>query len=63
MTSVRKFYSSKSVKGIETITCRKNLKYLSDFDEECKRKLLNLISADSFMKNNNLYDFGIDIYR
>ena len=29
------------------------MKYLLPFDEESKRKLLNLILADSFIKNNN----------
>ena len=31
------------------------------FDKESKRKLLILISADSFIKNNNLYDFVVEI--
>ena len=30
------------------------------FDKESKRKLLNLISADSFMKNINVYDFWVN---
>ena len=45
MTSIRKSYISKSAKRIETITCRKFLKYLLRFNEESKRKLLNLILA------------------
>ena len=60
-TSVWKFHISKSVNRIETITCRKFLKYLLAVDEESKRKLLNLISTDSFIKNNNVYDFGVKI--
>ena len=62
MTYVQKSYISKSVEKIETITCRKNLKYLLPFDQESKRKLLNLILANSFIKNNNVYDFDVKIY-
>ena len=64
MTPVRNSYISKSFKRIETtetITCRKVLKYLLAFDRESKRKLLNLISAGSFIKNNNIYDFRVKI--
>ena len=43
-------YLSKSVKMIETFSWRKVLRYLLAFDEESKIKLLNLISADSFIK-------------
>ena len=50
MTSLRKSSISKYVKAIETITCRKVLKYFLAFDEESKRKLLNLISQDIFIK-------------
>ena len=43
-------YLSKSVKMIETFSWRKVLRYLLAFDEESKIRLLNLISADSFIK-------------
>ena len=59
MTSVRKSYISKSVKRIETITCRKVSEYFLLSDEESKRKLLNLISADSFVNSDNVYDFWV----
>ena len=59
MASVRKSYISKSVNMIETITSRKVFKYLLTFDKESKRKLLNLLSADSFIANNNVYDLGV----
>ena len=42
-------------------SCRKVLKYLLAFDEESKRKLLNVMSAHSFIKNNNVYDLGLNI--
>ena len=40
MTSVRKCYTSKSIKRIEAITCRKNLKYILALDEESKKNLV-----------------------
>ena len=39
----------------QKLTCRKVLKYLLVFDQESKRQLLNLISANSIIKNNNVY--------
>ena len=30
-------------------------------DEESKRKLLTLISTDSFIKDNDVYDFSVEI--
>ena len=44
-TSAENSYIFKSAKKVETITCRKVLNYFLAFDEESKRKLLNLISA------------------
>ena len=55
-------YLSKSVKMIETFSWRKVLRYLLAFDEESKIKLLNLISADSFIKKKDVYDFGVKFY-
>ena len=31
------------------------------FEEESKRKLLNLISVDNFIKNNNAFHFRVEI--
>ena len=63
MTSVTKSYIWKSIekKKKETINSRKVLKYRLFFDQESKRKLLNLISVDIFIKNNNVYDSGVKI--
>ena len=30
-------------------------------DKESKRELLSLISVDSFIKNNSIYDFRVEI--
>ena len=57
MNSVRKSYISKYLKQIETIISLTVFKYLLVFDKEFNRKLVNLISAGRFIKNNNVYDF------
>ena len=57
MNSARKSYISKYLKQIETIISLTVFKYLSVFDKEFNRKLVNLISAGRFIKNNNVYDF------
>ena len=59
MDSARKSYISKSLKRIETVIYWTVFKYPLVFDKEFKRKLVNLISAGSFIKNNNVYDFKI----
>ena len=51
MTSVRNFYVSKSVKNRKLLTAKKLGNFL-DFNKESKTKLLSIISADSFIKNN-----------
>ena len=38
---------------IETITCKNVLKYLLDFDQESKRRLVDLISGDSLLKTRS----------
>lgn len=43
MTFVRKYYISKSVKRIESITLRKVLQYTMALDEESKRNLVLVI--------------------
>ena len=48
LTSVRKSYVSKSVK-------------ILDFGKESKRKKLNVISAGSLLKNNNVCDLKVEI--
>ena len=48
LTSVRKTYVSKSVK-------------ILDFGKESKRKKLNVISAGSLLKNNNVCDLKVEI--
>ena len=48
MTSVRKSYISNSVQKIET-------------GKESERKLLNLISADIFSKDNKVCEFMVKI--
>ena len=50
MTSVRKCYTSKSIKRIEAITCRKNLKYILALDEESKKNLV-LVTLVHFSLN------------
>ena len=57
MNSARKSYISKSLKRVETIICLTVFKYRLVFDRVFKRKLVNHISAGSFIKNNNVYDF------
>ena len=57
MNSARKSYISKYLKQIETIISLTVFKYLLVFDKEFNRKLVNLISAGRFIKNNNVYDF------
>ena len=57
MNSARKSYISKYLKQIETIIFLTVFKYLLVFDKEFNRKLVNLISAGRFIKNNNVYDF------
>ena len=41
-------------KKIETINFRNFLKYLFDFDGECKIKLINLISAENVIKTTHM---------
>ena len=57
MKSARKSYISKYLKQMETIISLTVFKYLLVFDKEFNRKLVNLISAGRFIKNNNVYDF------
>ena len=57
MNSARKSYISKYLKQMETIISLTVFKYLLVFDKEFNRKLVNLISAGRFIKNNNVYDF------
>ena len=57
MNSARKSYISKYLKQIETIISLTVFKYLLVFGKEFNRKLVNLISAGRFIKNNNVYDF------
>ena len=57
MNSARKSYISKYLKQMETIISLTFFKYLLVFDKEFNRKLVNLISAGRFIKNNNVYDF------
>ena len=38
---------------IETITSKNVLKYLLDFDQESKRRLVDLISGDSLLKTRS----------
>ena len=57
MNSAGKSYISKYLKQIETIISLTVFKYLLVFDKEFNRKLVNLISAGRFIKNNNVYDF------
>ena len=56
MNSARKSYISKYLKQMETIISLTVFKYLLVFDKEFNRKLVNLISAGRFIKNNNVYD-------
>ena len=57
MNSARISCISKFLKQVETIICLTTFKYPLVFHEEYKRKLVNLISASSFIKNNNVYGF------
>ena len=54
MTSVRKFYISKSVKNRKPAEMLRNI---LTFDKESKRKLLSLMLADSFIKNEMTLGF------
>ena len=51
MASARKFYISKSVKNRRLLPSEKFGNILA-FDKKSERKLLSLISADSFITNN-----------
>ena len=46
---------------METITCIKVSKYLLVFNQESELKLLDLISKDSLIKDNNVYNFDVKI--
>ena len=46
---------------METITCMKVSKYILAFDQESELKLLDLISKDSLIKDNNVYNFDVKI--
>ena len=61
MTSARKYYVSKSFYKMETITCIKVSKYLLAFNQESELKLLDLISKDSLIKDNNVYKLDVKI--
>ena len=61
MTSARKHYVSKSFYKMETITSIKVSKYLLVFNQESELKLLDLISKDSLIKDNNVYKLDVKI--
>ena len=61
MASVRMSYISKPVKNRKLLPAE-TFGNMFAFDKESERKLLSLISADSFIKINLIYDFRIEIY-
>ena len=60
MTFIRKSYISNLLKS-RNYYLQKSSEYLLAFGKESKRKLLTLVSTDSFIKNDNLYDFLVEI--
>ena len=52
MTSVKKPYLSKSFEKNRKLLLAEKFGNILPFDKESKRKLLSLILADSFIKNN-----------
>ena len=58
MTSVRKITFQILLKNRKLLSVETFGNILA-FDKKSKRKLLSLISADSFIKNNLIYDFRV----
>ena len=58
MTSVRKITFQILLKNRKLLSAE-TFGNIFAFDKKSKRKLLSLISADSFIKNNLIYDFRV----